>query len=414
MGAHHSPLQQGQATTRELFIMFARLPSARKAVARIFALMSIFWLAACDPLALVGAGENRGQRIDPNAPVQVALLVPGGSGAGTDSLLASNLENAARMAMAEQQGVTIDLRVYNTGADPVRAASVATQAVNEGAKIILGPLFGQAANAAGVAVSERNVNVLAFTNNTAFAGGNVFVLGATFENTANRLVQYAGRKGVNRYTIIHSDTVPGEAGRDAIASAVTQNGSAVASIESYPLSQQGIVSSASRIAASAKANGANGVFMTAGADAEVPIIATALPEAGLNPATTQYIGLTRWNAAPQNLAVPGLQGGLFALPDQNAKNAFDSRYTATYGKQPHPLAGLAYDGIKAIGTLVARGNANALTSQALTTPQGFQGATGAFRLLPNGRNQRGLAVATVRNNQTVILEPAQRGFGAGL
>jgi len=75
---------------------------------------------------------------------------------------------------------------------------------------------------------------------------------------------------------------------------------------------------------------------------------------------------------------------------------------------------LAYDGIKAIGTLVARGNANALTSQALTTPQGFQGATGAFRLLPNGRNQRGLAVATVRNNQTVILEPAQRGFGAGL
>jgi len=78
--------------------MFARLPSARKAVARIFALMSIFWLAACDPLALVGAGENRGQRIDPNAPVQVALLVPGGSGAGTDSLLASNLENAARMA----------------------------------------------------------------------------------------------------------------------------------------------------------------------------------------------------------------------------------------------------------------------------------------------------------------------------
>ena len=113
--------------------MFARLPSARKAVARIFALMSIMWLAACDPSGIVSNGTNTGQRIDPNAPVQVALLVPGGSGAGTDRLLATNLENAARLAISDLKGARIDLRVYNTGADPLQAASVASRAVDDGA-----------------------------------------------------------------------------------------------------------------------------------------------------------------------------------------------------------------------------------------------------------------------------------------
>ena len=389
--------------------MFARLPSTRKAVAYIFTLMSFVWLAACEPVG--SANDNNGRRIDPNATVQVALLVPGGSGDGTDSLLASNLENAARLAISDLNGISIDLRVYNTGADPVVAASVASQAVNDGAKIILGPLFGEAANAVGIAVANRNVNVLAFSNNTSIAGGNVFVLGATFQNTANRLVQYSGRQGISRYAVIHGDDVAGEAGRYAITTAVRNNGGQVSSIESYPLSQQGIFNSARRISASTKSGGADAVFLTAGVNADLPILATALRDTGIDPAETQYIGLTRWSAAPQALALPGLQGGLFTLPDQNMKNLFESRYTAAYGNAPHPLSGLAYDGIAAIGALVAAGNANALTKLALTSPQGFQGTAGIFRLLPNGQNQRGLAVATVRDGGVVVLEPAPRSFG---
>jgi hypothetical protein len=329
--------------------------------------------------------------------------------------LASNLENAARLAISDLDGVQIDLRVYNTGADLVRAAAVANQAVNEGAKIILGPLFGEAANAAGVAVADRNVNVLAFSNNPSIAGGNVFVLGATFQNTANRLVGYSNRQGISRYAIVYGENIDGEFGRDAIATAVRNNGGQVTAIESYPLSQQGIVSSAGRIAAAAKSGGADAVFLTGGVNADLPILATALPEAGLNPSSTQFLGLTQWNSAPQALALPGLQGGLFAIPDQNMMNLFRGRYAAAYGDNPHPLAGLSYDGIAAIGALVKRGNANALTKQALTSPQGIQGTSGIFRLLPNGLNERGLAVATIRNNQTVILEAAPRSFGgAGL
>lgn len=385
----------------------------RKAASRIFAFLSLIWLSACATVGAITPTEETGPQIDVDAPVQVALLVPGGSEEGSDRFLASNLENAARMAISDLNGVEVDLRIYNTGSDPAQAASVASQAVNEGAKIILGPLFAEAANAAGVAVAPANVNVLAFSNNSAIAGGNVFVLGATFENTANRLVGYGVREGVTRYAVVHGNDVPGQAGRDAIVSAISRNGGQIAAVEGYPLSQDGILQSTDRIASAVNSGGADAVFLTAGVNADLPILATALPEAGIDPADTQFFGLTRWNAAPQALALPGLQGGIFALPDRTLTANFEARYEAAHGDAPHPLAGLAYDGIAAIGALVAQGNADALTKSALTQPQGFQGTQGVFRLLPNGLNERGLAVATVRNNNVVILEAAPRSFGGG-
>ncbi|AUJ63228.1 penicillin-binding protein activator [Aestuarium zhoushanense] len=392
--------------------MFAFARTAKQVAARIFVLFSIAWVAACEPIP-VSNGVGGGMRVDPTKPVTVALLVPGGSGVESDSFLASNLENAARMAIADLQGVQIDLRVYNTGASPEQAATVATQAVNDGAKIILGPLYAEAANAAGIAVADRGVNVLAFSNNSSIAGNNVFVLGPTFDNTANRLVSYAGTKGIQNFSIVHGDDLQGAVGRDAIANAVRSGGKTVGSVQSYPMTQQGIISAAGPIANSIRSSGSQAVFLTGGVNADLPLIATALPEQGIDPTVTQYIGLTRWDVTPQALALPGLQGGIFAMPDTQMISLFESRYAAAYGQNPHPLAGLAFDGIAAIGALLAQGNPEALSVAGLTQSQGFQGTQGVFRLLPNGTNQRALAIAQIQNNQVVILEPAPRSF-AGL
>ena len=386
-------------------------PAARRIGARLFAAAAFAWLSACVAIPSVGVLQDTGQTIDAAAPVQVALLVPGGSTQGSDQAIATSLENAARMAIADLQGVEVDLRVYNSGSDAGQASAIATRAVDEGAKILLGPLFADSANAAGVAVAPRNVNVLAFSNNPTIAGGNVFVLGTTFNNTADRLVRYAQRQGISRFGIVHGDDLQGVVGRDAIAGAVRSNGAQVAGVASYPLSQQGITGAAGTIASTVKAAGAEAIFTTAGVNADLPILATALPEAGVDPVNTRYLGLTRWDAAPQALALPGLQGGLFAVPDRALLSAFEARYRATYGSDPHPLAGLAYDGIAAIGALVSQGRPDALTKTALTQRQGFTGTSGVFRLQPNGLSQRALAVATVRNGSVTILDPAPRSFG---
>ncbi|MCP1169712.1 ABC transporter substrate-binding protein [Limimaricola litoreus] len=390
--------------------MIARLTQPRKAAARLLALFSILWLAACQPIVATGPVSDA-QRVTPGAPVKVALLVPAGSSQQSDQLLASNLENAARLAIADLGNVEIDMKVYPTAGDPTRAAQAAGTAVAEGAQIILGPLYAEAANAAGVAAAEAGVNVLAFSNNPTIAGGNVFILGPTFSNTATRLVQYGRANGIDRYVVAYGNDLQGAIGRDAIVNAVNSSGGAVAGTQAYELSQAGVQSAAPRVAETVRGTGATGVFTTAGVNADLPILATALKEAGITPQQARMMGLTRWDAAPQALALPGLQNGLFAVPDTARTRAFEQRYSATYGAQPHPLAGLAYDGIAAIGALAATGRADALARNALVQSQGFKGTSGIFRLLSNGTNQRGLAVATIRNNQVVILDAAPTGFG---
>ncbi|UOA33204.1 hypothetical protein DSM110093_03020 [Sulfitobacter sp. DSM 110093] len=366
-------------------------------------------LAACQPVAMSGANSG-GPKIDTSAPVPVALLVPRG-GSASDELLATNLENAARLAMRDLDGVEIDLRVYGTAGNASKAAAVAAQAVNEGAKIILGPVYGEAANAAGVAVASSGVNVISFSNNPTIAGGNVFVLGPTFANTANRLVSFAKRNGKDKMVILHGQDVAGQLGRDAIMQAISANGATLAGTVDYALSQESVVAAVPRVKATVESSGANALFLTTSSASALPLFAELLPEAGIQTATTQYVGLTRWDIPQQTLDLSGVQGGWFALPDAAASSAFSNRYKSAYGSEPHPLAGLSFDGIAAVGSLVKGGKSNALSGASLTQGAGFQGASGIFRLRRDGTNERALAVATIRNSRVVVLDPAPRGFG---
>lgn len=390
--------------------MFAVLTPARKVLWRLAALFSILALAACQTVAPGG-----GPRVDPGAAVPVALLVPRGSGNPGDDVLAQSLENAARLAIADLDGVEIDLRVYSTAGNAAQAEQSARQAVGDGAKIILGPVYAESANAVAVAVAPRNVNVLSFSNNTTIAGGNLWVLGPTFRNTASRLVNYATAQGKSRILVVHSNDVAGQLGNQAIQQAIAASGATLAGTVSHEFSQQGVVSAVSQIVSTARANAADALFMTANSAGALPLLSQMLPEAGLGPDTTQYIGLSRWDIPPQTMDLPGVQDGWFAIPDPQISATFRSRYQAANGTAPHPIGGLAYDGIAAIGALVKNGQSNALSGAALTQAAGFQGTGGIFRLRPDGTNERGLAVATIRNRQVVVIDPAPRAFGgAGL
>ncbi|KIC27642.1 penicillin-binding protein activator [Leisingera sp. ANG-M6] len=387
--------------------MFAVFKRARKAALTAAAALSAIALSACDPIA-VGTGPT----INTSKPVPVALLVPRGSAQQGDSVLAKSLENAARMAIADLDGVQIDLRVYDTAGSPEVASGAAQQALKDGARVILGPVYAEAANAAGIAARQRGVNVLAFSNNTAIAGGNVFILGPTFDNTAQRLTSFAARNGKRNILVVGGNDAAGTAGRSAIQRAAGNSGVSIAGSVGYELSQQGVINAIPTIRS--QSAGADAVFLTSTTAGALPLLAQLLPEAGVDPAEKQYIGLTRWDIPPQTLALPGVQGGWFALPDQGKVQQFSARYQATYGASPHSIGSLAYDGIAAIGALVAAGKSDALTAGALTQGAGFQGAGGIFRLRADGTNERGLAVATIQEQKVVIIDPAPSSFaGAG-
>lgn len=381
----------------------------RRPLARVGAVLAAMTLAACEPIEMGASGPQTGQLIDPSQPVQVALLVPGGN-ADLD-WLARSLTNSAKMAAADARGATIDLRIYNAGAEPGAAVASANQAVAEGARIILGPLFADSANAVGNAMAPKGVNVLSFSNNTDIAGGNVFVLGNTFDNIADRLVSYGVKNGKRRILMVAEDDAAGQVGARAIQRAIQKNGATLAGSAIHPLSKQGIDGVIPNITSAALSGNVDAVFLTANQGAVLPYLTDKLADAGVTSASVQMMGLTRWDQPSDRLKLRGVQGGWFAIPDTTLRAQFDQRYRAAYGETPHELGSLGYDGVAAIAALVRAGKKNALTTAGLTQGAGFAGVQGAFRLLRDGTNQRALAVATVRNNQLVVLDPAPRSFG---
>ena len=397
--------------------MFALFQSARKSLRQfrlpILAPFFAMGLAACDPTATSGIG-NSSPSVDTSKPIAVALLVPRGSGSASDDLLAQSLENAARLAMRDLGDVKIDLRVYGTAGNAQTAATQASLAVTDGAQIILGPVYAEAANAAAAAVAGQNVNILSFSNNTTIAGGDLFVLGQTFQNTANRMISFAKSQGKDRIIIAHANDVAGQLGSNAIRSAIIASGATLAGSVDYPLSQEGVLAAIPRIKAAVDNSGANAVFMTSPSASALPLLTQLLPEAGVSQATTQFIGLTRWDIPATTLDLPGVQGGWFAIPHPATSAAFLAQYSVAYEGRPHPIGSLAFDGIAVIGALVKSGKTDPLSAAAITQGAGFKGANGVFRFLADGTNERGLAIATIRDKKVVVIDNAPSGFsGAG-
>ena len=377
-----------------------------KPFARLAALLALAVLAACEPVAF---GNNAGGSVSRGGAVPVALLAPHGAPSAQEAQLARDLEAAARLAVSDLDGVEIDLRVYGTAGKPAQARQAARNAVADGARIIVGPLHAASANAVATATAERNINVLAFSNNPTIAGGNLFILGQTFRTIADRLTRYAVRNGKRQILVVHSDNLAGRLGRDAIAAAVRAEGASLSGSVPYEFSQDGVVNAVPEIRRTAETSAADTIFLTANSAGALPLFSQMLPEAGLGPDRFQYIGLARWDTPPQTRDLPGVQGGWFALPDPARAERFASRFKAAQGTVPHPIAGLAYDGIAAVGALAKEGRG--LTRGDLTQPAGFQGVGGVFRLLPDGTNQRGLAVATITDGRVEVLSPAPQGFG---
>src|SRR5512144_2102786 len=113
------------------------------------------WLAALAAVAvLAGCSGNLGELApgsSPGAPsqpstnigegtVKAGLILPL-SGSGNAAVAAQSMRNAAEMALAEFNNPDIQLLVKDDGGSAPGAQQAAQQALDEGAEIILGPLF---------------------------------------------------------------------------------------------------------------------------------------------------------------------------------------------------------------------------------------------------------------------------------
>ena len=370
-------------------------------------------LSACStPRAVT---ESDGLAIDASQPVRVALLAPLGSGDPGREQLGRGVVNGAQLAQADLRNATIELQVYNTGGTSGGGAAAASQAVAEGAQIIVGPFFSTATAGAAPVAAGAGLTVISLSNNPEVAGQNVYIIGNTFNNTADRLVDYGMARGLRNFGVVHPQGLEGETARNAVASAVQSRGGNLVGSDSYSLSVASIQAAAGPLASRLAGNGANAVILPDGPTGGLSFIAEGLRNNRLSAAQAQFLGLQRWDASAEALTQPSLQGGAFAAPDPGLLAAFEARYRGTYGEEPSAAASYAYDAVAAVGALIAEARnsgGSPFSTARLTQPAGFAGVNGPFRFLPNGMNQRNLAIIEVRDGQAVVTERAPRSFVA--
>ena len=339
--------------------------------------------------------------------VKAALILPV-SASGNAGLAGQAMRNAAEMALAEFNAPNVQLLVKDDAGNTDAARQGAQQALDEGAAIILGPLFAQSVSAVGQVARARNVPVIAFSTDANVASRGVYLLSFLPESDVARIVQYAGSAGKRSYGALIPDNPYGTVVEAAFRQDVARRGGQVVAIERYPHDKAGMAGPVKNVAQAASR--VDAIFIPDSGDV-LPDVVQTLAANGVNTKKVQLLGTGLWDD-PRIYSVPAVEGGWYAAPDSTGYRNFAQRYRARYKQEPVRTATLAYDAVALIAALVKTQGPQRFSPETLTNPSGFSGIDGLFRFRADGTNERGLAVLRVTSSGAQVIAPPQRSFGS--
>jgi Periplasmic binding protein len=316
--------------------------------------------------------------------VKVGLILPLSAG-GNAGAAAQSMKNAAELALSEFLNPNLQLLIKDDAGSAQGAQQSAQQAIDEGAELILGPLFASSVPATAQAARSKGISVIAFSTDSSVAGRGVYLfsfLPAMLpENAYGNVVEAAFKQAVPR------------------------RGGRIAAFERYGADR----ASAARNVAQALGQ-ADALFLADDGDAVVTV-ADALAAAGANLQNIQLLGTGLWDN-PHVFSSSRLQGGLFAAPDPTGFKSFARRYRGKYGTEPVRTATLSYDAVALTAALSRTQGGQRFTADVLQNPSGFAGIDGLFRFRADGTNERGLAVMRVSSGGAAIAAASPKSFGA--
>jgi ABC-type branched-subunit amino acid transport system substrate-binding protein len=164
--------------------------------------------AAQQPITPIGTGQ-----------VKVGLILPM-SAAGNAGAVAQSMKNAAEMALAEFNSPNIQLLLKDDGGSAQGAAQAAQEVLQEGAEIILGPLFAHSVGAVGQAARQRGVPVIAFSTDANVAARGVYLLSFLPETEVNRIISYSIGTGKRSFAAMMPDNAYGSVAEAAFKQVV--------------------------------------------------------------------------------------------------------------------------------------------------------------------------------------------------
>lgn len=339
------------------------------------------------------------------AGVRVGLILPLGA-QGNAGAAALSMRNAAELALAEFGNPNIQLIVKDDGGNAHGAQQAAEQVLNEGAEIVLGPLFSHAVAAAGQSTRNRGVPMIAFSTDANVAARGVYLLSFLPETDVERVTRYALANKRRSFLALLPDNAYGTVVEGTLKQVIASGGGRIVALEHYPSDPARMAEPVKRVAAAARQ--ADAIFIADDAEA-TPQIVKLLIANGISPRRTKFIGTGLWDD-PKVFADPNMDGAWFAAPDTSGYRSFVDRYRARFGSEPARPASLAYDAVSLVAALVKTQGPNRFSEEILTNPSGFAGTDGVFRFRRDGTSERGLAIMEIQRGSARPISPAPRSF----
>jgi branched-chain amino acid transport system substrate-binding protein len=356
----------------------------------------------------VTVAPKAGSPLTASGKARIALLLPL---SGRAAPIGQAMQQAAEMALFDTGSKDIALSAYDSGESADTAIEAYRKARLDGAALVLGPLYGTSASALAPLVSQGGMNVVAFSNDEQVAQRGVWIMGIAAPPQVRRVVDHAFEAGIRRFATFAPQTTYGQQMSSTLDTYVTRRGGTVVGREFFDPNGADIAAQARLLAASARTEGESGKVAVL-VPVAPPLLSTALASLatnGLDGRAIQLVGTGVWDF-PGVGAETMLRGAWYAAPDPAKRADFERRFVSTYGRPPHRLATLAYDGVGLAAQLARLKPGGDFSAEAIANPNGWSGVDGIFRFLPDGRSERALAVIEIQGDRGVVVSPAPTTF----
>ena len=348
--------------------------------------------------------------------IRIALLVPL---SGEAAKLGNVLLDAATLGLFDKYGsvstsersTNIVLLPKDTGSTPREAALAAQQAIDEGAQLIIGPLFAKSVAAVAPVAAQRGISVISFSNDRSVAGGGVYNFGFLPEEQVARITHYMMGKGFEQLGALLPNNEYGNVLARELSEIAALKSRHVNPMQFYLPSQASFDAPVSQLLQAAATEGVafQALFVAEG-EGRLQKIAASLRKQGMDVARFRLMGTGTFDNA-DFIRDPNLAGSMFTSASPDKYQAFEQRFYTSYGYRPVKVAGLAYDAVALATTLAMSKGAAGFDKDTLTDRAGFVGpANGLFRLRSDGTTERGLAVMEITPSGFMVRDPAPESF----
>jgi len=353
------------------------------------------------------------------------------------------LQNATMMALEDINDENLILQYYDTKGTPEGASVAATNAINHGVNLIIGPMLSSSVQAISPITTDKNIPVIAFNSVGDVLQNGVYTLGLLLDEQVDRIISYTANKGRKRFALLLPDNSTGIAVAKSAVKSAQKNNVLIVSIAFYKSGTVDFskllekmthyperVAKLEKIKAEyeplAKAGNPNAIkkmkqlekIDTVG---EVDFDTVLISDYGatLKSAVSmfgyydvfspdvKFIGTSIWGNT--NLSKETTMRGSW-YPSLSLQNSayFVKRYSDLYTERPSSLYSLGYDAVALASAISRNGNDN--LDEKITNKDGYIGINGVFRLFSNGYNQHSLDIREVRDSGNYIVDAAPRKF----